>query len=92
MFEAVNACAHTVAERLAAHVDTKSDATHEARLDIMEWTWRISLDIIGRVAFDYDFGCGESEDAKVLHRAWVDQTNAGMDRMGIIVSLAIHWS
>ena len=86
MFEVVNECAHTVAERLQNYVDATADAKNGARLNIMDWTWRVSLDTIGRVAFDHDFGCGESEDAKALHRTWIDQTNASMDRTGIIVS------
>ncbi|KAF8598680.1 cytochrome P450 [Ceratobasidium sp. AG-I] len=84
MFEVIQTCAHTGAERLAAYVNTATDATHSARLDIMDWTWRVALDIIGRVAFDHDFECGESEDAKVLRQSWMVQLNAGFDRMGIL--------
>ncbi|KAF8598681.1 cytochrome P450 [Ceratobasidium sp. AG-I] len=83
-FEVIHACAHTGAERLAAYVSTTSDATRGARLDIMDWTWRVALDIIGRVAFGYDFGCGESENAREIHQSWVDQVNAGFHRMGVV--------
>ncbi|KAF8598679.1 cytochrome P450 [Ceratobasidium sp. AG-I] len=84
MFEVVNTCAHAVTESLATYVSANADTTRGVRLNIMDWTWRVSLDIIGRVAFDHDFGCGESEDAKSLHRTWMDQTNASMDKTGII--------
>ncbi|KAF8598677.1 cytochrome P450 [Ceratobasidium sp. AG-I] len=91
MFEVINVCAHTGAERLAAHVNANTEAKHGIKLNIMDWTWRVALDIIGRVGFDHDFGCGESENAKVIHRTWVDQVNAGFDRMGAIVSLVDLW-
>lgn len=86
MFEVIHACAHTCAERLAAHISATAGGDHAARTDIMEWTWRVALDIIGRVAFDYDFECGESENAKVIHQSWMDQVNAGFHRMGVVVS------
>ena len=88
MFEVIHACAHTGAERLAAHIDVATEDGRGTRLDIMDWTWRIALDIIGRVAFDYDFGSGESENAREIHQSWMDQINSGFDRMGIIVSRA----
>ena len=91
MFEAVNACAHTGAERLATYVSAISDSTHGTRLDIMDWTWRVALDIIGRVAFDHDLGCGESEDARMLRRTWMIQVNAGFDRMAAVVSVVDLW-
>ena len=86
MFEAVNACVHTGAEHLAAHVNATTEAAHGTRLNIMDWTWRVALDIIGRVAFDHDFGCGESENARIIHQSWMAQVNAGFHRMGVIVS------
>ncbi|KAF8598678.1 cytochrome P450 [Ceratobasidium sp. AG-I] len=84
MFEAIHACAHTGAERLASYINASADTTGGAKLDIMDWTWRVSLDIIGRVAFDHDFGCGESESARVIRQSWMDQINAGFHRMGVI--------
>lgn len=87
MFDVINASAHTGSDCLAAYVNTAGDDAHEVRLNIMDWTWRVALDIIGRVAFNHDFQCGESEDAKALHRSWVDQANAGLEKMGFIVSL-----
>lgn len=86
MFEVIHACVNTGADRLEAYVNTAAGNTHEARLDIMDWTWRVSLDIIGRVAFDHDFECGDSENAKEIHHSWMDQVNAGFHRMGVIVS------
>lgn len=77
MYEVIHACAQTGSERLAAHVNATSDAKHEAKIDIMDWTWRVTLDIIAHVGFSYDFGCGESENAKALQRTWrthVDET------------------
>lgn len=86
MFEVVRACAHTGAERLAAHVAATAEAKHEARLDIMDWTGRATLDIIGHVAFDHDFGSGESEDAKAIQRSWKNQIDEGLQKMGFVVS------
>ena len=91
MFEVINTCAHTGAERLADYVNATADTTHGARLNIMDWTWRVALDIIGRVAFDHDFGCGESKNARTIYQSWVDQVNAGFDRMGAIVGLDDSW-
>ncbi|KAF8598684.1 cytochrome P450 [Ceratobasidium sp. AG-I] len=84
MFDAIHACVHTGAESLAAYVATTPNTTRGIKLDIMDWTWRVALDIVGRVAFDHDFECGKSENARVIHQSWMDQVNAGFHRMGVI--------
>lgn len=86
MFEVIHTCAHTCAERLVAHVNATASSTHEAQLDIMDWTWRVAQDIIGRVAFDHDFGCGETENARVIHQTWMNHVNAGFHWTGALVS------
>lgn len=92
MFKVVQACAHTGSDRLAAHVTATAGAEHESKIDITDWTWRVTLDIIGRVAFDHDFGCGESEDAKILQSTWRTFVNASLQKAGFIVSWAISYT
>lgn len=87
MFEIIQICAQKGCDLLAAHVKTSANAEHEAQIDIMDWTWRVTLDIIGLVAFDHDYGCGESEDAKALQSTWQICVDASLEKAAFIVSI-----
>ena len=89
MFEVIQNCAQIGCERLAAHVMASADVTREARIDIMDWTWRITLDIIGQVAFDHDYQSGESADAKALQQTWRKCVDASLEKAAFIVSATI---
>lgn len=92
MFEVIQTCAQRGCERLAAHVKASANAEHEAKIDIMDWTWRVTLDIIGLVAFDHDYGSGESEDAKALQRTWQTCVDASLEKAAFIVSImSFRW-
>ncbi|KAF8601601.1 cytochrome P450 [Ceratobasidium sp. AG-I] len=73
-------------DRLANHIAATTNNGELATLDITNWTCRATLDVIGRVAFDHDFECGESEDAKAIQRSWRQQVNAGLQKIGFIAS------
>lgn len=86
MFEVMNTCARIASDRLALHIKKTADNSNASTLDITDWTWRITLDVIGRAAFDYDFDCGESNAAKSIQRSWTQQVNAGLQKIGFVVS------
>ena len=48
------------------------------RCAVTTWVSRIALDIIGAVAFGYDFACGESEGAEIIIDTFEKQTTLGM--------------
>ncbi|KAF8601606.1 cytochrome P450 [Ceratobasidium sp. AG-I] len=90
MFEVINACAQTGSERLAAYINATVDTKHEATVDIMDWTWRVTLDIIGRVGFNHDFGCGESENAKAFQHTWKTHVDTTLQKAGFIGFVAVR--
>lgn len=86
MFDVINSCARNASSRLAAEINSSTDPKHGAKLNILEWTGRATLDIIGRFAFDYDFESGESDAAKAIQRSWKEQVDIGFQMAGFIVS------
>lgn len=88
----MNTCAHVASDRLALHIKKTTNHKNGSKLDITDWTWRATLDVIGRAAFDHDFECGESEAAKAIQRSWTQQVNAGLQKIGFIVSRVLYFS
>lgn len=39
--------------------------------------------------FDYDFGCGESAEAKEIFRLWTEQSEMGITFAGFLVRMFI---
>ncbi|KAG9081418.1 hypothetical protein FS749_007679, partial [Ceratobasidium sp. UAMH 11750] len=85
MFSVIEACAHTVAERLTAEINHGTTV-----INVPEWTGRATLDVIGRFAFDYDFECGENDVAKTIQRSWKVQVDLAMQRAGFIGLLVLR--
>ncbi|KAG9109692.1 hypothetical protein FRC07_008273 [Ceratobasidium sp. 392] len=85
----IGACAQGVVDLLTTRINSGTTV-----INIPEWTGRATLDIIGRFAFDYDFGCGESEASKTIQRTWKEQVDLGMGRaglIGLIILRAFPW-
>ncbi|KZV98142.1 cytochrome P450 [Exidia glandulosa HHB12029] len=61
-----------------------------ATINLLDWTWKVTLDIIGQVGFSHDFRCGESEDGKAIAKAWHDQVNMAMNFGGFVAPLLIR--
>ncbi|CAE6425371.1 unnamed protein product [Rhizoctonia solani] len=77
-FNTINACALKGAENLELHITKSLVNPKQGTVDTLEWTSSITLDIIGRFAFDYDFQSGQSPAAQVLKDSWKKQTKAGL--------------
>lgn len=90
MFEVIHTCSRIASDRLATYIKTTGNGKNSTRLDITDWTWRPTLDVIGRAAFDHDFECGESEDAKAIQLSWKHQVNAGLQKIGFVVSVPLN--
>ena len=86
MFEMVNICARVGSEHLAAEVARRGSDKQGAEINLCELTSHITLDIIGRFAFDHDFECGKSEASQRIASSWKAQVDLGFQKAGLIVS------
>ncbi|KAH7320323.1 cytochrome P450 [Rhizoctonia solani] len=78
-FGTINACALRGVENLEAYINEHADNPKQGLdLDISEWTSSITLDIIGRFAFNYDFESGRSRAAQVIKHSWREQIKTGL--------------
>ncbi|KAH7320330.1 cytochrome P450 [Rhizoctonia solani] len=81
-FGTINACAHKGVDNLEEHIgENAGNPKQGLALNITEWTSSITLDVIGRFAFNYDFESGRSPAAQVLKHLWHESEKAGL-----------HWS
>ncbi|KIO30005.1 hypothetical protein M407DRAFT_242362 [Tulasnella calospora MUT 4182] len=61
-----------------------------ARVNILDWSGRATLDVIGAVGFGHDFQCGTSEEAKAITRSWRELILMGMEFPGFVAPLVIR--
>ncbi|TDL23922.1 cytochrome P450 [Rickenella mellea] len=61
-----------------------------ATLNIVPYTSRCTLDIIGRVAFGHDFGFGESIEAQEIATSWNHFVNTGISFAGFLGPIIIR--
>lgn len=87
MFEGMKFCTDRMVTAFLAHVNSHGGDTI---VQIRDWTSRATLDIIGRVAFGHDFGCGESAEAKQICRVWIEMVDGGMTMGGRIAPLILR--
>jgi hypothetical protein len=88
MFDMINLCARMGSEHLVAEVTrSHSDPKQGAKVNLCEITSHITLDIIGRFAFDYDFECGKSDASQKIARSWKNQVDLGFQKAGLIVCI-----
>ncbi|CAE6461645.1 unnamed protein product [Rhizoctonia solani] len=85
MFDMINLCARIGAEHLAAEVTrTSSNPKQGAKINLCNFTSHVTLDIIGRFAFDHDFECGKSEASQKIANSWKAQVDLGFQKAGLI--------
>ncbi|KAF8339855.1 cytochrome P450 [Cantharellus anzutake] len=86
--------AHKLTGVLRDHITPDHGSGGEAScptiLNIIDWNTRATLDIIGRVAFNYDFRLGESDAAKRICRAWTHQVMLGTTLGGFVAPLVLR--
>jgi len=59
-------------------------------VNALDWTERVTLDIIGRVAFGFDFQCGTSPVAKEIHHMWRQWVDNGLSDAGFTASMVLR--
>lgn len=67
-----------------------TEKSGEATVNVLEWTGRATMDIIGIVGFGHDFQCGESPEAKAIHHIWSNIVSIGMELPGFVAPLVIR--
>ncbi|KDQ09986.1 hypothetical protein BOTBODRAFT_36605 [Botryobasidium botryosum FD-172 SS1] len=87
MFEDVKVSTDRVVAKLISHLRAHDG---NATVHITEWTNHATLDIIGRIGFAYDFGCGESPAAQKITVWWEQTVSKGMTRVGRIAPIIIR--
>ncbi|KZT21967.1 cytochrome P450 [Neolentinus lepideus HHB14362 ss-1] len=66
------------------------DNNGDAVINMVHWTSSATLDIIGFVGFGYDFGLGESDEAKEIIGAWADMVKAGLSEMTFFAEVVLR--
>jgi len=78
--------ANSFQTKLAAHIATKtrtdSQGPPSTVIDLTHWMPVVTLEVIGRVCFNHDFGLGESKEAKLIIQGWHEQASAGLRPSG----------
>jgi len=79
MYESIKVCTDNMVSALVSHTINRGGDTV---VQIREWTSRATLDVIGRVAFGHDFGCGTTTEAKRINRVLTEMVSLGMSKVG----------
>ncbi|CAE6413029.1 unnamed protein product [Rhizoctonia solani] len=88
-FNTINACAHKGTDNLEEHLNESAGNSKQGlALNITEWTSSITLDVIGRFAFNYDFDSGRSPAAQVLKHLWHESEKAGLHWTALLGQVA----
>lgn len=61
-------------ERMVARLRDTLTSTSSSVVDVLPWTSRATLDVIGIVGFGFDFQCGESAPARMISDTWSAQS------------------
>lgn len=84
MSDDVVECTQKFVERVAKHVGSQG---YETTMDIAPFVSACTLDIIGRIAFGHDFGCGESKEARDIAESWHKDVLLGRTTAGFLAPI-----
>ncbi|KAG8987613.1 hypothetical protein FRB90_003252, partial [Tulasnella sp. 427] len=93
MDEEVHNAADKLVDVLREHVHAERTVMEKdggVHVNILEWSCRATLDIIGNVGFGHDFQCGRSEEAKSIQRSWRELVLMGMEFPGFVAPLVVR--
>lgn len=80
--------ANSFQTKLTAHITTETRTDYQGRpsviIDLTYWMAVVTLEVIGRVGFNHDFGLGDSNEAKLIIQGWHEQASAGLQPSGFI--------
>jgi cytochrome P450 len=75
--------------KLAAHIATET-SSQGAIIDLTHWMAVVTLEVIGRVAFNHDFELGDSKEAKLIVQGWHEQASAGLQPSGFVALVVLR--
>ncbi|EED83115.1 predicted protein [Postia placenta Mad-698-R] len=87
MSDDIAECSEKLESRLTNHVLSHGGGS---TINIVEHTSTCTLDIIGRVAFGYDFKAGQSTEAQQIRASWEGHVNSGIQFGAFIAMLVIR--
>lgn len=61
-----------------------------AKVDLLNWISKFTLDVIAMIGFGYDFQCGESSGVRLIRESWRTQTRIGMTTPGFLAPLVLR--
>ncbi|KAG8928219.1 hypothetical protein FRC02_007224 [Tulasnella sp. 418] len=79
----VTECTERYIAALEAHL--LNQPTKETEVDMQEWNAKVTLDIIGRTGFGFDFGLGSSPEAQHILKGWHNQATQGFSKTTMMV-------
>lgn len=88
MDDKIHEATNKMVDKLRDLVDSTSSKT--ATTNIISWTSRATLDVLGSIGFGYDFQCGESPEAILIQKTWAQMISTGMQLPGFVAMLAIR--
>ncbi|KAG8976148.1 hypothetical protein FRB90_009268, partial [Tulasnella sp. 427] len=74
MEEDIKGCSDRMIAKLRDHISSLPSSVHQPVIDVLPWTSRATLDVIGVVGFGYDFQCGDSPYARIISETWSAQS------------------
>ncbi|KAG8994783.1 hypothetical protein FRB94_009661 [Tulasnella sp. JGI-2019a] len=96
MSDEINVASNKLIVSLGDHIRDSSDVKSNqgdadlAEINILKWTWKVSLDVIGSVGFGYDFRHGEDPDGRAIHESWAAMAVLGMTFPGFVAPLVLR--
>lgn len=93
MDDVIRRSTDAVIEKLRDHCSSRS-GSDSTNVNILEWSSRLSLDVIGAVGFGYDYRCGEAPEAKAFKDAWAGIVSLALELpafVGPVIIRAFPW-
>ncbi|KAG8945422.1 hypothetical protein FRC04_000797 [Tulasnella sp. 424] len=74
MEEDIKGCSDRMVAKLRDQIVSLPASSEPPVIDVLPWTSRATLDVIGVVGFGYDFQCGDSPAARIISQTWSAQS------------------
>ncbi|KAG8920224.1 hypothetical protein FRC02_001101 [Tulasnella sp. 418] len=88
--EEIRSATDKLTASLQSHVHhSLTSVNSTVRVNILEWTSKATLDIIGSIGFGYDFQCGETPEAQAIFSSWKKTVELGLGTPGLIAQMTL---
>lgn len=74
MEEDIKGCSDRMVAKLRDQIVSLPASSEPPVIDVLPWTSRATLDVIGVVGFGYDFQCGDNPAARTISQTWSAQS------------------